>query len=285
MTPVLLLAFLFFFTQSPNASAPAPSRTASKVDAAWSVLHEGLDNKNSDKRSKAVHSLGLAPNNNKIEGIAEKALTDENVEVRVQAANALGQIGADPSRPKLKEALKDPDLKVVIASANALYAMKDPAAYDVYYALLTGERKGPGLVKSQLDTLKDRKQLEELMFQAGMGFVPFGGMGLEAWKTITRDDTSAIRAVAAERLAADPDPKTTEALSKGCFDKKWRVRVGVVEAIAKRHDPALLQSVSELLYDENDTVRYEAAAAVIAITTPGSPAAPQNKRRSSIPGN
>src|SRR5581483_3214540 len=157
------------------------------------------------------------------------------------------------------------DLKVVVSAANSLYLFKNPAAYDIYYALLTGERKGPGLLQSQLDTLKDKKQMEKLMFEAGIGFVPFGGMGMEAWKTITRDDNSPIRAAAAEKLATDPDPATAQALGRACADSKSSVREAAVEAIAKRGDPKLLGSVGPLLYDRSDVVRFEASATIIRL--------------------
>ncbi|MBV8894925.1 MAG: HEAT repeat domain-containing protein [Acidobacteriaceae bacterium] len=134
-------------------------------------------------------------------------------------------------------------------------------------------------MKSELDTLKDKRQLEELMLQAGIGFVPFGGMGWEAWKTLTHDDASLIRAAAAEKLTADADPKTTAALGRACSDSKWRVRMAVVEAIAKRDDPKLVFSVGPLLYDSNDDVRFEAAATVIRLSTKGvQPRRPGKKR-------
>jgi HEAT repeat protein len=219
--------------------------------------------------------------NQKAQDLAEKALTDTSPSVRVQAAIALAEMGATSSQEKLKTALDDKELRVVVAAANALYTFKNPAAYEIYYAILTGERKGSGMVRSELDTLKDRKQLEQLMFEAGLGFLPFGGMGYEAWKTITHDDISPIRAGAAEKLATDPDPQTTQALGRACSDSKWRVRVGVVDAIAKRGDPQLLSSVSPLLYDGNEDVRYQAAAAVIHLSEKPAPPAPSKKKRKS----
>jgi HEAT repeat protein len=243
-----------------------PSHLQQSDDTAWTILQNGLNDKSADKRGKAVHALGILPNNAKATAMAENALTDPNADVRVQAAIALGAMGATSAQPKLKDALKDKDLKVVVAAANTLYLFKNPAAYDIYYALLTGERKGPGLVQSQLETLKDKKQLEKLMFETGIGFVPFGGMGYEAFKTITHDDTSLIIAAATEKLVTDPDAKTTAALGRACSDKKWRVRVAAVDTIAKRGDPALLVSVTPLLYDSNEEVRFEAAAATIRLT-------------------
>lgn len=240
-------------------------------ERAWTTLNSGLANTNPDKRSKAVHALGLLQNDAKAETDAEKALTDTSAEVRVQAATALGEMGAKSAEPKLREAINDEDIKVAVAAANALYTFKDPLAYEVYYTLLTGERKGPGLVRSQINTLKDKKEMEKLMFETGIGFIPFGGMGWQAYKTLTHDDSSPVRAMAAERLATDPDSKTTEALSKACGDKQWRVRLAAVEAIAKRGDRSLATPVRALLFDDNDGVRFEAAAVVIRLSEKPAP--------------
>lgn len=237
---------------------------APSVDDAWKVLKQGVEDKSSYKRANAVHALGLLPNNQRAREMAERALTDENADVRLEGATALGQMGAVSSRQKLRDALNDKDAKVVVAAANSLYILKDPAAYEVYYALLTGGRKSSaGLLQSELNTLKDRKALEKLIVETGIGFVPFGGMGYEAWKTVTHDDTSPVRAAAAEKLATDPDPESGDALATFCADKKWRVRVAVVDAIAKRGDPKLADALVPLLADENDQVRDMAAAAIL----------------------
>lgn len=258
-----MLAHILMLTLS--ASPPAP-RTSS-VDQAWSILQEGTDSKSSDQRAKAIHALALLTANRKAQEMAEKGLADSNVNVRVEAATSLGQMGAFSARPKLRAALEDKQAKVVIAAANALFTLKDPAAYEVYYALLTGERKSSnGMLQSELDTLRDRKAVEELALETGIGFVPFGGMGWEAWKTVTRDDTSLVRAAAAEKLARDPDPKSAEGLAESCSDKKWRVRAAVVNAIAKRGDPGMLHDLEPLLEDSNDTVRFDAAAAVLRLS-------------------
>jgi HEAT repeat protein len=247
---------------APPQSHPAP------VDRAWSILQEGLENKSPYTRAKAVHALAVLIGNRRAQERAENALADSDANVRVEAATSLGQIGGISARAKLKAALDDKEVKVVIAAANSLWTLKDPAAYEVYYALLTGERKGSnGLLQSELGTLKDRKAAEKLAFETGIGFVPFGGMTWEAWKTVTQDDTSPVRAAAAERLARDPDSKSADALAKACSDKKWRVRAAVVNAIAKRGDPALLGSIEPLLFDGNDTVRFDAAAAIIRLAS------------------
>lgn len=110
--------------------------------------------------------------------MAEVALNDADKDVRSEAATSLGRMNARQARPRLRACLNDNEIQVVLACTNALYLFKDPVAYQVYYALLTGNRKSSqGLPQSQLNTLHDRKQLEKLAFETGIGFVPFGGMG------------------------------------------------------------------------------------------------------------
>jgi HEAT repeat protein len=94
-------------------------------------------------------------------------------------------------------------------------------------------------------------------------------MGYEAWKTITKDNTSAVRIAAAERLAKDPDPKSGRALAESCSDNKSSVREAAVDAIAVRGDPALVDALMPLLDDGNDSVRYDAAAAILHLRSHG----------------
>jgi len=256
MLPLLLL--LAFPAAAPDT--PSPSQQA------WTILKDGAADKSGAKRAKAVHSLGLIADR-QAQSMAEEALADLDKEVRSEAAIALGRMRALPSRPKLRACLDDKEVQVVLACTNSLYLLKDPIAFEVYYALLTEERKSSGgLVQSQLDTLHDRRQLEKLAFETGIGFVPFGGMGWQAIKTIAHDDASPVRALAAERLATDPDPKSAKALADYLADKKARVREAVVEAIARRGDSALLKAVIPLLDDENEGVRFDAAATVIRLS-------------------
>jgi HEAT repeat protein len=256
--PMLALLFLAVPAVWPAKLPPA--------EQAWVMLKDGAADKSPIRRAKAIHSLGLLKDR-QAQSMAEKALGDPDKQVRIEAAIALGEMNARTARPKLHACLNDQEVQVVLACTNALYRFKDPIAYDVYYALLTGDRKSSkGLVQSQVDILHDRKQLEKMVFETGIGFVPFGGMGLQAIKTVAHDDVSPVRALAAQRLAADPDPKSAKALSDYVFDKKNKVREAVVEAIAKRGDPALLKTVTTLLYDDNESVRFDAAATVIALS-------------------
>ena len=211
--------------------------------------------------------MGLITNSPKAQQMALKAMADPKPEVQAAAVEALGRMGAKSAAPKLIEAIKSKDTVVVFAAANALYTLGDPAAYEVYYAVLMGERKsGQGLVESQMKMLKDPKAMAQIGFEAGIGFIPFAGLGLSVVKSATKDDTSPVRAAAAQKLIRDADPRTAEALVQSAGDKKWLVRAAVVDAIAKRGDPALLKAVWPLLTDSNDTVRFTAAAAILRLT-------------------
>src|SRR5713226_6200493 len=152
------------------------------------------------------------------------ALKDEKPEVRLAAAAALGSMSAVNTKEQLKEALDDSEPSVALAAANSLLTLKDDSAYEVYYAVLTGEKRyHQGLIREQLKMLRDKKKMAQLGFEEGIGFIPFAGMGYEAFKTVAKNDSSPVRAAAAKQLARDPDPGTAKALVKATTDKNWQV--------------------------------------------------------------
>jgi HEAT repeat protein len=253
--------FLFLIAGLSTLSAQTPS------EKAWTLITNGASDKSADKRALAIRALGLIPNDAKAEGLAETALADPKPEVRTAGAEALGQMGATKSIPKLKAALKDTEVQVVLSAASSLLMLKDPSGYEVYYAILTGERKsGDSLMESQMKMIKDPKALASFGFETGIGFIPYAGAGYGAYKMLTKDDATPVRSAAALRLASDPDPKSGEALAKTITDKKWALRAAIAHAIAKRNDPALLDAVITLLDDDNENVRANAAAAVIKLS-------------------
>lgn len=241
-----------------------PAEIMTPVENAWSVLEYGVKDSKADRRAEAVHALGSLREYARAERLVETALKDSNDDVRAEAASSLGRMNAIPAIPALKQALDDQQIKVVLSAADALYALDNAAAFDVYYAILTGQRKGTqGLVESQLARLKNRKAMEQLVFETGIGFVPFGGVGYEAWKTLTHNDATVVKVAAALKLANDPDPASGRALANACQDDKWQVRAAAANAIAKRGDTSLIKTLTPLLNDESDTVRYESAASLI----------------------
>jgi HEAT repeat protein len=220
------------------------------------------------ERTNGTRALGLLRDNVRARELAENGLKDPKPEVRAAAATALGQMHASESIPKLENALSDTKISVVMAAANSLRELQDTkSAYAVYYDLLTGQRKtGDGLIAQQLETLKNPRELAKIGFSQGIGYIPFAGIGWDAYRTMHKKDPNPVRAVAATLLAHDPDPATSRALVNATKDKDWIVRAAAVEAIAQRGDASLLPKVQQRFSDKNPKVRYSAAAAVIRLS-------------------
>jgi len=234
------------------------------VDRAWATLKVGLAETGGD-RVISVRVLGLLEHNSKAAEIAIAALDDLKPEIQIAAADALGQMQASPALPRLKEHLKaDTNAAVAISDARAIIALGDPSGYGVFYAVLTGEKKtGEGLLESQKKMLKDPKQMAQIGFDVGIGFIPFASLGVGAFKTITKDDISPVRAAATRILVKDPDPRSGEALVKACSDKSWLVRAAALDAVSHRGDPSVIPQIEAQLNDDKSAVRYAAAATII----------------------
>jgi HEAT repeat protein len=282
--PKITCTFLFAISfslqvlaQKPPASTPhSQPATASQAQSsskpvrvqAWDLLVSGTKEDSTTKRATAVRVLSLLMGDVRAVTLATHALSDAKAQVRVAAAIALGDLHAKSAIPKLEEALSDKEPLVALAAAHSLLTMKDALAYEVYYEILTGERKGSkGLVAGELDTLKDPKKMALLGFQEGIGFVPFAGIGYTAIRTIVKDDSSPVRAAAAKVLANDPDSATENALIQAATDDKHElVRTACLDALARRGDPAVVDRIAPALSDDKDSVKYTAAAAIVHLS-------------------
>jgi len=268
-----LLAALVFFTpalgtaQSPGPAHSPVASDAAVLEEAWGLLHADYTGRHAETRASAVNVLGLLPGNARAEEMARQALKDEKSDVRVAAATALGMMRAHQAIPVLREALDDLEPAVALAAANSLLQLGNDEGYDMYYAVLTGRRKGhPGLIAEQERTMHDPKKMAEIGFEEGLGFVPFAGIGWDVLKTILKNDNTPVRAAAARRLASDPDPKSAEALLAAASDRSWIVRAAALEAFALRDDPTVLSQLAPHLADPKDRVRLVAAACVIRLS-------------------
>lgn len=246
-----------------------PGYAVSGKKKAWAMFETAAKSKNSEQRALGIRALGLLRDNAHARELAEGALEDDRPEVRSAAASALGQMHAVESVPKLEKLLNDKRMSVVMAAVHSLHDLKnDVMANAVCRDVLTGERKGDGLIADQLDTLHNPKQLAMIGVEQGIGYVPFAGIGWDAWRYTHKKNPHPPRAIAATLLAHDPDPTTGKALVKAALnDKDWIVRAAAVEAIAQRGDPALVEPIELSLFDINAHVRYTAAAAVIRLSS------------------
>ena len=137
---------------------------------AWNILRAGVNEKNTGKRTQAVRALRLLPGDPEAVEMAQKALQDQKPAVRAAAATALGLMGSKASIPELKKALSDKEPSVVLAAAHALQVLNDPAAYEVYYEVLTGERKSAeGLVAQGEETLQTGRRWRNLASRKASG--------------------------------------------------------------------------------------------------------------------
>jgi HEAT repeat protein len=237
-------------------------------NSAWPMLEAGLQQKKVGQRVAAVRVLGLLPNDPHAVELAEKALQDKNSTVRDAAATSLGMMHASVADANLKQALNDKNLAVVMAAAHALSLLNDLACYGAYYAVYTGARKNDqGMIAQEMKVLHDPKQLTEMGLDEGFGYVPFAGMGWEAYQTIMKDkkDGTAAKVALLSALAKDPDPHTNKLLLTVSQDRNWVLRVAALQAIAKRGDPILLSGIEPRLSDSKREVRYTAAAVIIRL--------------------
>ena len=256
---ILLVGVLLSFFTVPSRAQVAPSR-------GWTLLEAGLGEKSGGQRSAAVRVLGLIPDDPHASELAEKALLDRNPSVRAAAATALGQMHASGADASLKQALNDKNLAVVMAAAHALRLLNDPACYDAYYEIYTGERRNDsGMIAQEMKVLHDPKQLAQMGFNEGIGYIPFAGIPWEAWQTIMKDRKSGAAAKAAllSALATDPDARTNKVLLATSQNRNWVLRVAALEGITKRGDTTLLPGIEPRLSDSKREVRLAAAAAVI----------------------
>jgi len=260
-----VLAILFALLSSFSSSTESQ---LSPQDQAWVVLRGGLEETKATKRAEAVKALSLLSGDRKAVRFALRALHDNNAGVRTAAAATLGQLHAYGAITALKEALSDKDISVVLASAHALLMLKDNSAYGIYYAILMGDKKSSeGMIQAQMSRLKDPKQVAELGFQEGLGFIPFGGMGYEAYRTVKKHDSSPVRAAAARFLAFDPDPISEDALLQTALaDKNEIVREAALDALAERGDPKCVERLLRNLLDDKTAVRYRTAATILRLS-------------------
>lgn len=253
-------ALLVILTSAGTLFAGTPEQQA------WDMLRSGIKEKSAGTRTQAVHALGLLPHDPEATEMVEAALKDPNQDVKVAAATALGEMGAKEAIPVLKESLSDPKPGVVLAAARSLQLLDDPSGSEVFYELLVGDRKPQGRVSQEMDTL-NTKRVVEFGVEQGLGFLPFANTGYSAIKAVRKDPASTSRALAARELAKDADPRFNQALVRvATSDKSWLVRASALLAIAKRENPELLNAIVPVLSDENQVVRYTAAAAVIRLT-------------------
>lgn len=110
--------------------------------------------------------------------------------------------------------------------------------------------------------------MAELGVQEGLGFVPFGGMGFEAYRQLSKRNESPVRAAAARFLAHDPDPVSEDALLQSALaDDSEAVRAAALDALAERGNPKCIERLLKNLNEPKSDVRYRTAAVIIHLSS------------------
>lgn len=259
----LLLRTLFAIALFGELLTAEPRQSLLQQQA-WSVLESGLTHSKPAHRQDAVKALSLLSDDRHAIRLAVRALQDENSGVRASAATTLGQLHAVSAVAELRSALQDKEISVVLAACQALYYLHDKSQYSVYYAILMGDRKADdGIIQAQLDRFKDPKKIMEMGFQEGISFVPYGGIGVEAYRA-AKSDGSPVRAAAARYLALDPDPMSGDALVQVALtDGSTNVRMAALDAISQRGDSACADRLQRNLNDPKSAIRYRTAATIL----------------------
>jgi HEAT repeat protein len=238
--------------------------SAESTNKAWNILQAGAHDKSVEKRAQAVSALGLIAADATAVETAEHALQDSKSDVRRAAVTALGDMGSKASLPKIRVLLEHADAKTVVPIAAVLKKFDDPKGYEIYYEILTGERKAGGGI---FDGLKDRKSLEKMGVEEALGVIPFGGIGIGAYDYFKQNDSSNVNAAAATAIAQDRDPASEKALVRASFGGKEIVQVSALRALAKHGDPAVVKDIEPAMYSGKSLISYTAAAAVVHLTT------------------
>jgi HEAT repeat protein len=254
-------------SQSRAESANDEPSTSDLEEKSWLILQTGLHSKKAAQREKAVKALSLLEGNRQAIRFTLRAMRDKNPRVRAAAASSLGELHAISTVPALRAAVSDKDASVMLAATHALFVLKDPLAYEVYYAILMGNKKtSAGIIQSQVDRLKDPKQVAQMGLQEGIGFVPYAGMGYEAYRQLMKHDSSPVRAAAARFLALDPDSISEDALIQvAVADKNTIVREAALDALAQKSDAKCIQRLAINLDDDKYSVRDRTAATIIRL--------------------
>jgi HEAT repeat protein len=253
------------------AATYATGQNANPRDTAWGELGATMRG-DMYHRLQALAAIGTISNtDDRAVQMAENALRDHDAQVRVAAANALGEMKATQAAPALKAALDDTG-EVAFAAAKALCDMGDPAGRDMLVAVIAGERKDtPGIMTNAIrDARKKIHHPEGILLMggqdaAGAMFGP-ASMGIVAVKDAFKLRGVSGQASAAESLAKDPETYAVTLLEWALTDDKWEVRAAAAKALGERGTLDSIPPLEKAMIENKHTaIRTLAAASIIRI--------------------
>lgn len=257
-----------------SVAGPAPKLDCCKKSlpaAAWERLSQDVVSDRESHRTAALAALAAIGAREDVLPLLKGALQDKNSLVRKNAALALGDLQEHSAAPALRQLLDDPSPDVSFAAASALWKMGDRSGRNLFISTLNGERKGDGIVKSEMkstvERYRDPKQLAMMGARQAAGtFLGPASMGIGVAEALMKDRGAQARAQSATLLAKDPSADAVHELSLALHDKNWAVRTAAAQALTKSPADVSPGEFEPLLVDDNCQVRDMAAAGIIRST-------------------
>ena len=276
---------------STNHSFPKQVRinTMTPYTQTLDILCQLLETGDEADRCYASRALGTFKDAAAVDKLVE-CLRDEDLDVAIDAAEALGKIGSDKALPALLESLQnDPSGEVCSMIARALGQIGNPDAIDALLSMAT-ERpeylewdddwdtwwdvqresiKALGYLKAEqaIDALTDliddenQQDIEPDILNALITISPEGEMKVIE-RLLNQDLVPLNRRRAATTLARAPGNEATRALGRALADPAPDVRATAALAIAEKNAPVYMSALILLLRDPDREVRQAAVKAI-----------------------
>jgi HEAT repeat protein len=190
-----------------------------------------------DVRVAAAHALGEIPGAHEGAGALAFALADEEAHVRAAACRSLGALGRIESLNSLLAASADASSLVRAAAVQALVQLNNPVAATRMREIIL-EDSSPTVVVHAVEGL------QVVQDEQTLGLV----MSL-----CTSSDTEVAKA-AARVLRGFPSHRATAALIGLLAHERWDVRWAAAESLGMRDDPTAVGAIREVLTIEADAL-------------------------------
>ncbi len=247
---------------------------------AWDVLTAGLADGNPDHRKQAVAALSaIGPAPRAVKAVEDVLANAKETDLRQTAAASLAEMKATAAIPALRTALDDPSGEVAFSAAKALWDLGDPSGKATFQEILTRERKdSKSFVGGALDeakrTLHDPKKIAAMGAKEASGALlgPYY-MGFTVARDAMKDSGAPGRALAAQYLSKDCDARAVQLLEWALKDDtSWLVKAAAARGLGKCGDEPAIAILETHLHSSHESLRFQAAAAIIRLSDKGQPA-------------
>lgn len=272
------------------AQAAAANDDATLSDAAWTRLENAVTGtRNTDTRIAAISALSLLGGEPRAEKLVGNSLHDPDIDVRLAAIVAAGEMIKNGSRTsfpqELRSQLNDGDPKVAFTAASTLWKLDDPSGEDILLAVAEGERSGDynfwkGSKHNATRTLHSPAALAKIAAQQSMVIlVPPVGMGMGAYGYLKGAGGASPQVTAITQIAKEHTDAARTALVEATKTKDAGARLAAAEALATFRGDGVRDALRNLLTDSKENVRFTASAAFLRqLSAPAAKAAVKKKK-------